>query len=371
MTRRLAQFARLAYLFLPLAWCSPLTAQEGAAAEPPATTAREPAPAPTTTPDRIVLKNGDVITGTIKTMGDGKLTLEHPVLGDIEIQFDDIESIVTGEAVTLKTKGGEVLKRRVTGIEGGALILGGAEPGQPIIGNVPRSELAAINPPLEKPAEWTGSVAIGANISTGNTDKRSANMTGEASRRADNDRISAKGLWLYEENKDTGEWNLTDRILRGQLKYDYFLTEKFYAMTNASAGADDSAGIKLRFTMGAGFGYQWYETEEFKLFTEASVQYVNEQYANSAQDDDYVAGRLASGVDWQITKDLSFHNDVEYFPSLEDKDDIFVTMNTSARLALTESMFAQARWLLEYDNTPNSGDDRMDNKYFLQVGWAF
>ena len=363
----MSRLAHLAGLLLSLTLAVPLTAQEGTEPPPELSQVKESTPKP----DRIVLKNGDVLTGTIVVMGKGKLTLKHPLVGDMEVKFDDIADIVTGQAVTLKTEDGEIFKRRVVGIEDGQLQLADPGPDQVTVGALPRGQLSDINPPAKKPAEWTGAVSLGVDMSTGNTDSRTVNMNADAKRRADNDRITGKAIWIYDEEKTGGQWNLIDRIVRGQLKYDYFLTKKFYAMTNMLAGADDSAGLDLRFTVGAGPGYQWFEEKDLELFTEVSVQYVNEQYDDPAQDSDYLGVRAAYGFTWTFLETATFHNDGQLIQSTDNRHDVWALMDTYLRMAVAGPFFGQVRWILEYDNTPNPGDDRVDNTYLLQFGWNF
>ena len=45
--------------------------------------------------------------------------------------------------------------------------------------------------------------------------------------------------------------------------------------------------------------------------------------------------------------------------------------DTRLRSKLSESMFAQLQWILNYDNTPSPGQERMDHRFVLTVGWSF
>jgi len=56
--------------------------------------------------DKVTLANGDVLTGTIKTMADGKLTITSPVLGDVVVEFAKIKDIATQEQVRVLTSSG-------------------------------------------------------------------------------------------------------------------------------------------------------------------------------------------------------------------------------------------------------------------------
>ena len=328
-----------------------------------------PTAPPEPPPDQVVLKNGDHLTGTVKSMADGKLTLTSPLVGDVVIKMEDITNLITGKPITVRTRGGETLQRRVTGIEGGALQLANAEAGGPTGVSVPLADLEKINPP-DKP-QWTGSIAFNFSMSDGNTERRAVGATAEAERRTEVDRLNAKGAWNYSEDKNGADWVLTQRRLSGELQYDYFLTKKLYVLAQTSALGDELANIALRFTAGAGLGYQWYDTEKFGLGTEAGPSYFRESYRDSTPDTDTVAARLAYHLKWEIADGISFLQDVAVFPSTERLSDVYLNADSRARLTLTESMFAQLQWVIDYDNTPSPGRERVDDRYLIGVGWTF
>ena len=69
--------------------------------------------------DKVTLSNGDVLTGKITSMADGKVTIKSPLLDDVVVPIGNVKDIVTNESVTLKTKSGDLWQRRIVGIEGG------------------------------------------------------------------------------------------------------------------------------------------------------------------------------------------------------------------------------------------------------------
>ena len=75
--------------------------------------------------DKVTLSNGDVLTGKITSMADGKVTIKSPLLADVVVPIESVSDIVTNESVTLKTKNGDLWQRRIIGIEGGNLRLEG------------------------------------------------------------------------------------------------------------------------------------------------------------------------------------------------------------------------------------------------------
>ncbi|MCA8944519.1 MAG: DUF481 domain-containing protein [Planctomycetes bacterium] len=222
----------------------------------------------------------------------------------------------------------------------------------------------------EKP-KWTGSVNASGSLSQGNTNKRTAGVAADAERRGEDDRLTLGFAWNYSDEKDaTKTWTISQRRTRGNAKYDYFLAEKTYAYVNASAENDKFSDLNLRLVLGAGAGRQFYEEDDFKLSAELGLAYYDEdRYVG--MDEDYVAARVAYSLEYTPRDNITFLQDVEALPGLEDAADIYVRKDSRIRLTVTDRMFTQFQWVLDYDNTPAAGLDRVDHLFLIGVGWEF
>ncbi len=219
---------------------------------------------------------------------------------------------------------------------------------------------------------WSGTVNVGATLAEGNTDRRTAHAAAEAIRRGEKDRITLSAQWNYadEQNPTTKVNRITQRRTRGAGKYDYFLSEKLYTFASISAEADKFADLDLRLITSVGAGYQFIEEEDLKLGAEVGLAYYQENRSTGA-DVEYPAATLSYALEWQATETVTFLQDVNAVPSLEDGDDIYLRKDSRARVTLTEKMFAQLQWILDYDNTPAPGLRRVDNLFLITVGWEF
>jgi len=229
------------------------------------------------------------------------------------------------------------------------------------------NDVQAAPAPAPVPLGWTGSVALGASYSDGNTDRRSASATVDAEKRREKDRTTLGFLWRYADESRV----LTDRQTQARAKYDYFFSKKMYGLAQASVEDSYSANLDLRLTAGVGVGYQFEETETWKLSGEAGLSYVDSNYVGTADDTDYIAARAAYNWDWKPNKKYNASQTAEIFPSLESADDVNARVDTKGRVNLTDTMFAQLQWLYQWDNTPATGKVRSDNMVMLGVGWSF
>jgi len=339
--------------------------------------------------DKITLTNGDVITGKITSMADGKVTIKSPVLDDVVVPIGDVSDMVTGDTVKLQTKSGDLWTRRIVGIENASLRLEGGETTELAVDN-----LGMINPPEDKKPEWNGSLNLGALWTDGNTSRKSASLRFEAIRESDQDRFTVDALWDYGEDKDVTQFNsdgtpnpnfrdrtLTQRRAGAGLKYDYFLDKRWYALVTTRALGDTLADLNLRFTAGAGVGYTVIDDGKTLLLTEAGLSYYSEDYRTQGLETvDSLSARIAYRFEQQLSEHTKLVHRVEAFPSLEEADDFYMQAVTELQTNLTANMVATIGHTLDYDNTPafqvagpppSARRERVDNRILLTVGWTF
>ncbi|HVS18724.1 MAG TPA: DUF481 domain-containing protein [Planctomycetota bacterium] len=223
------------------------------------------------------------------------------------------------------------------------------------------------------PQGWTGSVTAGATITSGNSESRGGNATANAELRREDDRFSFGFLWLFAENSNnpTDTWQITDRRTTGWGQYDYFFSEKTYGFAKAQLENDLQMALDLRQTYSVGLGRQIRETEDFKLSGELGLAWVEQSFKTPDDDVEYLAARAAYNVDWVISEVWSFGQNGEIFPSLESSDDVNAKLNTRLKAAFGESMFGQLQWLYDWNNSPATGAERVDNQFLFSIGFKF
>lgn len=212
---------------------------------------------------------------------------------------------------------------------------------------------------------WSGDFTLGASIASGNNKTKSASATFDSIWKGDPDRLTIGALWNYQE-----ENVVTQRKLYGAAQYDRFYSEKAYGFAQTSGDYDYQADLDLRWIAGVGGGYQFLDDEIWKLDGELGVSYVKEKF-RTGLDDDYPAARVAYSVSWTNGDRWQVSNSGEIYPSLEDANDVYARIETRVKVSLTEAMFAQLGWLMDWDNTPAEGKERVDHLFTLTLGWGF
>lgn len=248
-----------------------------------------------------------------------------------------------------------------------ALLAAVARPDAPILPEAfaPARQDDAAGEEEEDPG-WEGSATVGVSVTDGNSDITKASATIDATKKVEKERYTLGFSWNFLEE----EGDVTQRKTYGEAQYDRFLSEKLYWLVQGSAEADEAANVDLRTTLGAGVGYQFADSEKWKLSGEAGLSWFNEEFGDGTEDD-YIAARLAYKWAYEMNDRWSFEQSGKIFPSLEDSEDIYSRVDTRAKATLTESMFAQLQWVWDWDNTPAAGNERSDHLYLVTVGWKF
>lgn len=213
---------------------------------------------------------------------------------------------------------------------------------------------------------WTGGVNGSAIITDGNTETRSANAGANAEYRREKDRTSFGAFWNYQDDS-TG---VTQRRTGAKAQYDYFFAEKTYGLVQTSIENDKSADLERRWIFGVGVGEQLLENTEHKVSVEAGVSWFDEHFGSSPNAD-YFAARAAYNWDWNMNKDWTFFHGGEIYPSLENSNDVYAKLDTRIKVSLSDKMYAQGQWVMDWDNTPAAGKESVDDRYILSIGWTF
>jgi putative salt-induced outer membrane protein YdiY len=316
--------------------------------------------------DTVTLKNGDRINGTVGQIVGGKMSFKSPVLGDISIDMNNVESYTTdapasirmisptSQPVTDKISVGD--KDRITTARGRTIAT---------------ADVKAVNPP---PQDWTGRILFTGALARGNTDTFDIGLTANAALRRDdefhNDRTNLGGAYNFgrtgrgdDKTTTTDNWNVVG-------KYDQFWSPKFYGYATTKVEHDRIASLRYRLAPGVGVGYQWIESPAMNFNTEAGVTYVYEDF-DTGGNDEFVALRLAYHFDKRLADNVGLFHNLEWLPSFADPGDYLLNTDAGVRVDLTASMFSEFKVELKRDSQPAEGALKNDLRYILGVGWSF
>lgn len=321
--------------------------------------------------DEIKFQNGNIITGKIVSLTDGKLLFNSDIAGEIKIPLSIIQTLSSDMPVIVNLKDGTAFNQRLIGAQAGRFsIQGGAAIGaqQFSVGDI-----VSMNPPAKPEPKWTGSISLGITSTHGNTKAESVTGSANASKRTDKDRttVSADYAKSTKEDDITGENETVEDWWRARAKYDYFFSEKMYGYLDTRYEKDSVAELDRRITVGVGGGYQWVESDDMNFSTEIGLASLYEKYDNQTDSNSEISLQLGYHFDKKLRDNIKFINDLTYYPALDKFSDYYLTTTAEIRANFTDTFFTNFKTILNYDATPAQGMHKTDVKYFLGLGYTF
>jgi putative salt-induced outer membrane protein YdiY len=317
--------------------------------------------------DEIRLQNGDRLTGTLVSKTGGQLIFETAYAGRIVVDWAQVATLTTDEPVEIVLDDDTLMTGPLAPDTGGLVVT--ADGGEPAV-HVELDQVAAIDS-TEIPTlfgfKLSGRVAAGLSASRGNTDTDQIYLDGEAKARSLKTRMKLAADYRREDDsgqRTASNWNVTSN-------YDHFLTDQWYFFRNGILAHDRFQDLNLRIAGGAGFGYQFYESEGLNLSLEAGPNMVNEDFID-APDRTYLGARWALAFD-RIFYDgaFQFFHKHEGLLSLEDTDDILITSQSGVRVPLVHGIEATAQANVDWRNKPAPGNKSADTTVIMTIGYGW
>src|SRR5436190_20956715 len=144
--------------------------------------------------DEVKLKNGDRLSGTVKSLTGGKLIIETPHAGPIKVDWTQVVSVKTDNPVKVKLVTGDLLEGKIVPGGEGKLKVESGGTVAPV--EVEMVKITHFNQP---PVQWHGSLTASAKATDGNTHVRSFLVAGEGTRETESDLILIRAIFRYAQ----------------------------------------------------------------------------------------------------------------------------------------------------------------------------
>lgn len=311
--------------------------------------------------DEVLLRNGDRLTGTIVTMEEGTLTFSTPHSGEVKIRWSEIGQLSADTPIRVQLKKEveepdwtDLLYKRYTTVS--AARIG-------VDGPIALDDVMAINPP--PPIRYQGTLNVGGNRTSGNTNTQAVNVSTRWTVRSDRHRVLAEGKYNY------GEVNrqVTVRNTLASLKYDLFLSRKIFANAEGLLEKDTFQNLTSRTTMGAGFGYQLFDTPRATVSAVAGLAHVSEHYTN-APSVETPSTRWSLRTEFVLIPDrVRFFHKHEGFVDFGERTALRLFADQGLRITLIGNLSFNVEYDLRYNGAPAPGRKRTDEAVIFGIGF--
>jgi putative salt-induced outer membrane protein YdiY len=316
--------------------------------------------------DEVRLKNGDKLTGQVVRMEADKLILKTTYAGEIIITWQEVTAVRTDASVKVVLKDETALEGNTEAVEDGKMKLDTGKLEAPATFSL--ADVKAINPEPVKTVKITTRANASVTSERGNTTSDNYYFDGEFAARTKKNRYKISGE-LTQEKAD-GITTSRNWLVYGN--YSHFLNEKWYLYADTLSEHDEFKDLNLRSTLGAGAGYQFFETPLLNLSVSAGLSMVDENF-DVAKDNDYSAGHWSVNYDqYFFDKFVQLFHVNTGFVSLEDSKDWFFKSRTGLRFPLYKGLTATLQYNFDWENQPSVGSEtREDTKFIFLLGYEF
>ena len=309
--------------------------------------------------DEVYLLNGDRLTGTIVKMEENVLTLQTDYGGEIKIEWGKVQRLSSDVPLKIMVPGEshDPIRR----------FLNGAQTIQEVRelspdGPVPLTEITAIN--LE-PIQLTGTLTIGGNNTSGNSNAKAFNGAARFMLSAYRQRLLFEGKYNYGAAGD----QVTARNSLASLKHNYFISKEVFIETFGMLEQDTLQNLQLRSTIGSGLGYQFLETARTTLSLSIGLAHVSEHFTNSPTNQTPSARwslRWEHGL-WPDRVKL-FHRH-EGFYDINEGNAFRFNADQGVRITVYKQIFFNVEYDFRLNTQPAPGRKKTDEAIIFGVGY--
>jgi len=321
--------------------------------------------------DKVVLKSGSFLTGTVGAVKNGELTFVSEDLGEVTIKVENIASLENAGMHEVLFKDGSAVSNAFSVADGKYVV------------NAAPLDMAKVKEIDPTPETWHGSVHLAYQAARGNTYENSGSVMAHLDRRWEKDRLNVDFGYYYSETGtgDTDTKKTTDRW-EAEVKHDHFWLPKVYHYEDIRYDRDVIQDLNARYRAGLGAGYQWLEKTPFEstgawsFNQELGVNWIKEEYSvdnPDAKDSGFCALRYAHHLGYVPvwTDNLEFFHNFKILPDVSQWEKFIAKADLGVQAKLVYNWTLDARIEWDYDSKPAEDMKKDDFRYIVGLGYKW
>ena len=209
--------------------------------------------------------------------------------------------------------------------------------------------------PAEPDVDWKRNIALGMNLTSGNTDTSLYTTDLSAKKKGTANEFDISGQFSYGEadNEKTEEHGK----LEGQ--YNRLLTDRSYIYVNSGYSYDNIALLDYRFAAGPGWGHYLIKSADHSLSMEIGASFLSEKSdlpADTAASvdarEDTIVARVVQKYNIALSKTARIWQSAEYLAHADDTDIYFLNAELGLEAAINSQFSLRLTIKERYDSDP-------------------
>jgi len=312
--------------------------------------------------DVLILKNGDRITGEIKRIWDGEITIEPEYSDEFKVEIPVIDHIESEREFEIELEDGTSLVARLDGADadGNQIVKSGKE-----IVAVPLAELFELDEP-EKDFDWESNAELSAALNSGNTDSSNAKLKVDTTVKfPDHRHIGEVTFFREEQSGDTTQE-------QGLFKYDYnwFFRDPWFFGARLSFERDPIIELDQRIILSAGIGRDIWSTPRRELTVQLAAGGQTEEIGQDRTESAVLVWSLRYRQDF-FSDDLELYHNHTVTPNISGRTNTSYKTTTGLRYEVTDLLYANISVDYDYETESVDAAENEDVALLVGVGMEF
>jgi hypothetical protein len=299
--------------------------------------------------DIVYFTNGDKLTGEIKSLKRGRLSLNTDATGTIAIEWDKIAGVASKQNIQVETSSGLRYFGHLTTSEKDSEIVVVTENG-PLT-------LASERIIVMEPIEDRGIHALDVDLTLGYNFAKAGGITaGNFGVTMDyRSLIRIESLSFSTTITDSDTQEASKRLNLG-FQHTRLFNNRWFTNANLTFDQNDELGLNMRTSIGGGGGRYLIQTNRMLWSVEAGLQFSREDLIAEPEDLDSVEATFSTNWDWFLFNDpeLDWSTSLQVIPSLTESGRVRSELNTALKWELINDLKWGISIYTSYDNQPQS-----------------
>ncbi|MBL0919152.1 MAG: DUF481 domain-containing protein [Hydrogenophaga sp.] len=227
---------------------------------------------------------------------------------------------------------------------------------------------------LKPDGQWRYLLTAGANVSTGNNEAATLNLSAEGARQTEIDK------WTWDAKFDRGRSAGVDTIERHGLRtqYNRDFAIDWFGFGSGEWQRDRLANIAARYSIATGVGRHVWRDESGFFDVSGGLGYTHDRYVRPTD----IAGAmrerygrmelvLAEESSHKLTETTSLRQKLAVYPDLRDRGKYRAVFDTGLTVAMTQTVNLTAGLNYRYDSDPGTNLKKGDAMFVTGVSMRF
>jgi hypothetical protein len=315
--------------------------------------------------DRVVLSNGDTVTGTIVKKDGDKLTIKSELMGEVSMPWSAIKSITSDSEVYVQMSTGEIVKGKLATAGDRLQVATGTE-----TKSEPINQVAAVRDAGEQHSYerlnhphllelWNGTFDLGFALARGNARTDTFTTAFNALRVTRNDKFIVKFNQIYGTARVNNVTAAIASAIRSGWKYDRNISSRIFFTVMNDYEHDRFQNLNFRFVGGAGAGYNLIKREGLNLDVDAGVDYDRDNFMDGLHRNT-AEGNFGDTLVYKFSKISSLTQSFRMFNNLNDTGNYRLNFDTTGATVLSSWLSWQLTASDRFLSNPVLGRQRND-----------